>query len=96
MNPVHMIISVKIGDPAGRAPYDRYIREVKPVVESFGGKYIVRSERITASGGWAPDRVIVIEFPSRARLDECFSSEEYNSIKALRENTVVAESVIVE
>jgi uncharacterized protein (DUF1330 family) len=30
-----------------RNPYDEYIERVKPVVEKYSGKYIVRSEKIT-------------------------------------------------
>jgi uncharacterized protein (DUF1330 family) len=70
---------------------------VSCIVERFDGKYIVRSEQVThVSGEWFTDRIIVIEFPTRARVDACFGSEEYRSIKALRESSVVAEAVIVD
>jgi uncharacterized protein (DUF1330 family) len=95
--PVYFIVSVTIKNPADRSLYDKYIEAVKPIVENYGGKYIVRSERVTpVSGGWKPDRIIVIVFPARDRLDACFCSEEYRDIKALRESCVAAEAIIVD
>lgn len=84
------VVSISIENKNDRNPYDEYIEKVKPIVENYGGKYIVRSERISnLSGGWNPDRLIIIEFETRKQLDECFSSAEYNSIKGLRESSVV-------
>jgi uncharacterized protein (DUF1330 family) len=94
---VYFIVNVTIKNPADRSLYDKYIEAVKPIVESYGGRYIVRSELVTpVSGGWKPDRIIVIEFPAKERLDACFRSEEYRSIKVLRESSVAAEAIIVE
>lgn len=78
------------------ASYRDYIQEVKPIVEQFGGRYLVRTERIThLSEDWKPDRVIVIEFPSQERLEACFSSEQYRNIKSKRENSVRSMAIIV-
>ena len=42
--------------------YQEYIELVKPIVESYGGRYLVRSNKITAlQNEWIPDRVIIIE-----------------------------------
>ena len=40
--------------------------------------------------------MIIIEFPSRAALDACFSSEEYRAIAGERESSVDARAVIAE
>lgn len=78
-------------------PYKEYIKEVKPIVERFGGRYLARTEKIVPlSDLWKPDRVIVIEFPSRERLDACFSSEEYGKVKGKREQSVDSRAIIVE
>lgn len=42
--------------------YDEYIKQIKPIVESYGGKYLVRTEEIfSLSENRKPDRVIVIQ-----------------------------------
>ncbi|MDR2962408.1 MAG: DUF1330 domain-containing protein [Bacteroidales bacterium] len=91
------IVNVEIPDQHARTDYDQYIAKVKPIVEGFGGRYIVRSENVTLiSGTQKPDRVIVVEFENREALDRCFSSPEYRAVKSLRENSVKTTALIVE
>jgi len=93
---VHFIVSVTIPDPAQRIPYDNYIAQVRPIVESYGGEYLVRSENIRhVAGEWTPDRVIVIRFPDAQALQNCFASPEYKEIERLRTCSVNASAVIV-
>lgn len=95
--PVYFVVCVHIPDPDNRRDYDEYIRMVKPVVEKAGGRYLARSEKVsTMFGGECPDRVIIIEFESRSRLEACFSSAEYQAIKQLRENSVSSLALIIE
>lgn len=91
------IVNVEIPNQEQRDSYDSYIKRVKPIVESYGGSYIVRSEKISPfAGDKIPDRVIVIRFDSRQRLDECFGSAEYAAVKGLREMSVKTNAFIVE
>jgi len=96
-NPVYFVASVYIPDPDDRCDYDEYIRLVKPVVEKAGGRYLIRSEKISSIfGGVKPDRMIIIEFENRKQLEACFVSSEYQAIERLRESSVRAEAIIVE
>jgi uncharacterized protein (DUF1330 family) len=91
------IVDVYIDQKRGRGSYDDYIRKVKPVVESRGGEYLVRTENVTAlSPLRRPDRVIIIRFPSREKMDACFASEEYRKIMHEREDCVDARALIIE
>ena len=91
------IIDVYIDESKGRGSYDDYIEKVKPIVEKYGGEYIARTENVTSlSPLRKPDRVIIIRFPSREKLDACFSSEEYRQIMHERIDSVDARAVIVE
>ena len=91
------IIDVYIDESKGRGSYDDYIEKVKPIVEKYGGEYIARTENVTSlSPLRKPDRVIIIKFPSREKLDACFSSEEYRQIMHERIDSVDARAVIVE
>ncbi len=93
----YLIINIDIPDKNDRGAYDEYIARVKPVVESHGGEYIVRSEQVAPfAGTWQPDRVIVIRFDDRKQLDKCFSSPEYLAVKTLRESSVETTAFIVE
>lgn len=92
----YFIISTYIND-AEKGQYDEYIEKVKPIVERFGGKYLVRSEKMDfMSKEWKPDRLIVIEFLSKEQLEQCFASDEYRQIKDKREQFVDSRAIIVE
>ncbi len=61
-NMVYFVVLVNTENKSDRKEYDDYIVKVKPIVEKYGGKYIVRSERIMALSDklWKPDRIIII------------------------------------
>ncbi len=91
------IVDTYIDKNKGRGSYDDYIVQVKPIVESYGGVYLARTENVTAlSPLRKPDRVIIIRFPSREKLDACFASDEYRRIMYDRVDNVDARAVIVE
>ena len=80
----YFVVSVQIDEEKGIGSYEDYIRQVKPLVELHGGKYLVRSEKI------------IICFPSRKELDACFQSEAYQEIADKRRAWVDAQAVIIE
>ena len=91
------IVDTYIDKNKGRGSYDDYIDQVKPIIESYGCEYLARSENVTAlSPLRKPDRVIIIRFPSREKLDACYASDEYRRIMHERANSVDARAVIVE
>lgn len=93
----YFIVDVYINENRGKGAYSNYIEKVKPIVESYGGKYITRSENITSlSENRNPQRVIIIEFPSKDKLNECFNSNEYKAIMNERIDNVDARALIIE
>lgn len=93
----YFVVDTYIDEEKGRGTYDEYIERVVPIVESFGGEYIVRSEKITSlSPDRSPQRVIIIAFPSKEALIQCFDSDEYKSIMSKRKESVDARGLIVE
>lgn len=91
------VVDTYIDKDKGRRSYDEYITQVVPIVERYGGKYIVRSEKITSlSPNRNPQRVIIIEFPSREALTSCFESDDYRAIIGKRIDSVDTRGLIVE
>jgi uncharacterized protein (DUF1330 family) len=69
-------------DPAGMG---RYAETVKSIVESFGGVYLVRHEAThVLEGDWDPHFIVLIRFPSAARLKDFYESQEYRPWRELR------------
>ncbi len=95
---VYFIVLVNIKNKSDRKEYDDYIVKVKPIVEKYGGEYIVRSEQITALSDelWKPGRIIIIKWSDKEQLLNCFNSKEYMRIKNKRENSVESQAIIVE
>lgn len=93
----YFIVDTYMDEREGRGLYDEYIREVKPIVESFGGEYLIRTEKITAlHPKRKPQRVIIIRFPSRQALEDCFASEKYRKIMHKRIDSVDSRALILE
>ena len=93
----YFIVDTYIDEQNGRGEYDQYIREVKPIVEKYGGEYLVRTENISSlCNNRNPQRAIVIRFDTRAHLDACFSSAEYQAIMSNRTNSVDSRAIIAE
>lgn len=93
----YFMVDTYIDKNKKRCDYDEYIAKVKPIVEKFHGEYLIRTEKVQGlSENRKPQRVIIIKFPSRKELEECFSSDAYKAIMEKRINTVDSRAVIVE
>ncbi|MDD9922992.1 MAG: DUF1330 domain-containing protein [Boseongicola sp.] len=77
--------------------YPRYVAMVQPIVEKFGGRFIVRGGRSESYEGTPPgDRNVVIQFPSFDAARNWYHSEEYAEAKALRMSASTSVQTIVE
>ncbi|MBD3263794.1 MAG: DUF1330 domain-containing protein [Candidatus Omnitrophica bacterium] len=91
---IYMVAEIEILD---EELYRRYTEKVYPLVVKYGGRYLVRGgEAYTISGGWQPERIIIIEFSSMEALKECFGSSEYKAIASLREESTRSKAIAVE
>ncbi len=92
--PVYVLIEIEIHD---RDTYYQYIEKARPIVERYGGNYLIRGGQITPLfGDWNPERIILIEFSSHEDIERCFNSKEYLKIKELREKSTNTRSIILE
>jgi uncharacterized protein (DUF1330 family) len=93
----YVIIDIAIRDQTRQGEYAQYVEKVRPIVEKHGGRYLARGGRIAPlTGDWRPERIILIEFPSRDRIERWWNSPEYKAIAGLRENSTAAKAIIVE
>ena len=91
---VFAFVEITVKDPE---TYTRYMEAVPPVIEAHGGSYVVRSSRVMPiSGGWSPDRMIVIKFATLEDLRRCFQSPDYQTLAELRERATLTRSLVVE
>ena len=77
--------------------YRQYIAAVSPIVEEFGGRYLVRAGTVVPIEGEAPTgRFIVIEFPSLAVAKAFEASPQYLKIAPLRQKASRGRVFLVE
>ena len=77
--------------------YPDYVALVQPIVEKFGGEFIVRGGRAQSYEGTPPgDRNVVIRFPSYEAAEAWYHSEDYAEAKALRQSASTSVQTIVE
>jgi len=62
----------------------------------FGGKYIIRTERITALDGTAPQRFVVIAFPNVEQAKAWKASASSKEVDAIRDRTTKSSQFLVE
>ena len=90
----YLIADTNVTDPQ---PYEEYKRQVKPLIERFGGRYVVRGgPHDVLEGDWTPTRLVVLEFPDMASLRAWYDSPEYAPLKVLRQAAAESRLIAVE
>ena len=90
----YLIYDVEIHDPA---TYGEFMERVKPLVQQFGGAYLVRGgSHEVLEGKWQPSRLVLFEFPDMDSARRLFTSDEYAPLKELRRSCSSGDIVIVE
>ena len=90
----YVLVEVDVTDAA---LFQEYAKGVPATIAAHGGKYIVRGGAVeTKEGGWAPKRVVVLEFPSMAQARKWYDSPEYKPLLALRLKAANAKLILVE
>lgn len=77
--------------------YPAYVAKVGPILEKFGGEFLVRGGRMEVCEGDAPgERLVVVRFPSYAKALEWYHSDDYAEAKAMRMAASTGVQTIVE
>ena len=90
----YLISTIDITDPAS---YEEYRKLVGPVLQRYGGKFLVRGGKIHyVEGAWQPKRVVVVEFESIEKAKAFNDAPEYAQAKSIRHRASVSSVIIVE
>ena len=89
----YVIANIDVKNPEA---YKEYISKVKPIVEKFGGEYLVRAgEYKVIDGEWKHPRTVVIKFPTYEKALEWYNSEEYKPVRQIRLDNSVGNVIII-
>ncbi len=79
----YVMANVEVLDPDR---YREYPRRNTATVERYGGKFIARGGKVDfLEGDTAPDRLVIIEFPSVEAARAWYNSPEYQEILPIRQ-----------
>jgi len=74
-----------------------YKSRVAPIVEKYGGRYIVLGGKMdVVEGDWRPTYPVIIEFPTLEHAHRWYGSDEYRGLKRIRLSAVRSNAVFIE
>ena len=75
---------------------EEYKKKAAPLVQKFGGKYIILGGPFAVvEGSWKPTFLVMIEFPTYEKANEWYMSPEHKEAKAVRLSAVDSNGIIV-
>ncbi len=90
----YVIAQINVTDPEA---YKDYVAAVSPIVEKYGGEYLVRGGPAQHFEGESiGERTVVIRFPTLQAATEWYHSEEYAPVRAMRQAASTSLQTIVE
>jgi uncharacterized protein (DUF1330 family) len=90
----YFIVEVDVTDPA---VFEEYRKGAHATVVAHGGSYVVRGGALeTVEGGWQPARLVILAFPTMARLKGWYNSPDYVPLRALRFKSARSRAIMVE
>jgi uncharacterized protein (DUF1330 family) len=80
--PAYLLALRKVTDPE---KMKQYISRIVPMLEKRNARYLTGTEgHHVLSGGFHPDRAVLIEFPDMQAIEAWYRSPEYQPLDALR------------
>ena len=78
----YVVVDIEVTDPVA---FEEYRKAVPATVAKYGGRYVVRGGKCeTLEGGWDPQRLVILEFPSTEAVKRWYWSDEYKPLLAVR------------
>ncbi|HWR65602.1 MAG TPA: DUF1330 domain-containing protein [Bellilinea sp.] len=89
----YVVVDIAVTDPE---LYEEVKQRTPPIVEQYGGRYLVRGGYTEAlHGSWNPERLVLLSFDSLEQAKAWESSPEYNAVKQLRDRCARVNMVMV-
>ena len=90
----YLIANIEVKDPA---KFEEYRQKVVPVIQKFGGRYLIRGGDVRCLEGNLPlKRLVVLEFPTVEAAQQFYDSAEYEPILKLRLSSTQSDLVLVQ
>jgi uncharacterized protein (DUF1330 family) len=92
--PAYVFANIEVTDPV---LYEEYRKGVPATIAQYGGRYVARGGGAEGlEGGYAPKRVVILEFPSVERAKAWWDSPEYQPLRAIRQRASRGDLLLIE
>jgi uncharacterized protein (DUF1330 family) len=90
----YLIANIQVKDPV---KFDEYRQRVAPLIQKFGGRYLIRGGEVhRLEGNPSFHRLVVLEFPTLDSARQFYDSAEYQPILKLRLDSTLSDTVLVQ
>ena len=90
----YLVLDLTIHDFAGFRPY---IAAIPAFIAKHGGRYIVQGEVPTVKeGDWSPERLVILEFPTRADAEAFLADPETQPLFEIRHRATLSRLILVD
>ncbi|QHQ34151.1 DUF1330 domain-containing protein [Algicella marina] len=76
--------------------YKEYVERDTPIIESFGGIFLVRGGQSETPESPMKERHVIIEFPDYQTARKAYYSDEYQEVLKIRQANAMSDILIVE
>lgn len=90
----YLVLDLSVNDFGG---FRKYIAEIPAFIAKHSGHYIVQGvQPVTIEGDWTPERLVIIEFPERAKAEAFLHDPEVKHLFKLRHDTTTSKLVLAD
>ncbi|MGJ4886256.1 DUF1330 domain-containing protein [Bradyrhizobium sp. HKCCYLRH3097] len=90
----YLVLDLAVHDLAA---FKVYIERIPAFIARHGGRYIVQGAVPTpVEGGWTPERIVILEFPSRQNATDFLGDPEIQDLFAIRHRATSSRLVLVD
>lgn len=90
----YLILDLTIND---FTKFSEYIEKIPAFIKKHSGRYVVQGVQAEVmEGDWKPERMVVIEFPSKEKAKGFLKDPEAQNLFALRHSTTTSKLILVE
>ena len=90
----YLVLDFAVRDFRGFRPY---VSAIPAFIEKHGGRYIVRGvEPTVMEGGWSPELMVILEFPSRENARAFLDDPDAQELFRVRHKTTTSKLVLVD
>ena len=90
----YLVVDITVHDPE---MFKDYARQSQPYVEKYGGIYRVRGGEVEIQEGTCgPQRLVIVEFPSKENANAFLADPDYLPIAAIRHEAATTNMITVD